>query len=68
MNLQDTFHYLQKAGVKALPVPGTNKYRVSFQDGQSVYVREKILLRLARSSVKDPATIIQTLKDSKTPL
>jgi len=68
MNLQETFHYLKKAGVKALPVPGTNKYCISFQDGQSVYVREKILLRLARFSVKDPDTIIRTLKDSQTPL
>lgn len=68
MNLQETFYYLKKAGVTALPVPGTNKYFISFRDGQSTYVREKIILRLAKSAVKDPVTIIQTLKDSQTPL
>ena len=68
MNFQETFHYLKKAGVKALPVPGTNKYIVSFQDGQSMYIREKTLFRLAKSSVKDPHMIVQALKNSQTPL
>lgn len=65
MNLQETFDNLRKAGIQALPVPGTNKYFISFQDGQSTYVREKIILRLAQSAVKDPQLLLRTLKDSQ---
>lgn len=67
MTLDETFKIFRDAGIKATPIPGTNKYHVSFRDGQSIYIREKILMRLARSPNKDPVSIIQTLKKLPTP-
>lgn len=63
MKFYEAFSYLRGAGIKALPVPGTNKYQVSFRDGKSVFVREKTLIRLVKSSLGDPVTIIQALEN-----
>lgn len=66
MNFYEAFSYLRGAGIKALPVPGTNKYQVSFRDGKSIFVREKMLIGLVKSSVEDPDAIIQTLENLQT--
>jgi hypothetical protein len=63
MNFYEAFSYLRGAGIKALPVPGTNKYQVSFGDGGSMYIREKTLIKLAKSSSDDVNTIIQNLRN-----
>lgn len=63
MSFQDTCKCLEKAGVKATPVPGTSKYYISFPDGESMYVREKSLVGLAKLAIKEPVAIIQKLKE-----
>jgi hypothetical protein len=65
LSLSEMFDCITMAGMKVLPVPGTNKYFISFQDGQSVYVPENILLSLAQFSVKDPHLIMAALKNSQ---
>jgi hypothetical protein len=67
MNFYEAFSYLKGEGVKTLPVPGTNKYFISFRDGESIYVKEKILIGLAKSAIKDPKSIIPVLKSLQAP-
>ncbi|HAU31903.1 MAG: hypothetical protein XD78_0333 [Desulfotomaculum sp. 46_296] len=67
MNFYEAFSYLKGEGVKTLPVPGTNKYFISFRDGESIYVKEKILIGLAKSAIEDPKSIIPALKSLQAP-
>lgn len=67
MNFYEAFSYLKGEGVKTLPVPGTNKYFISFRDGESIYVKEKILIGLVKSATDDPGSIIPALKNLQAP-
>ena len=67
MNFYEAFSYLKGEGVKTLPVPGTNKYFISFRDGDSIYIKEKILIGLVNSAIEDPKSIIPALKSLQAP-
>ncbi|HBY03366.1 MAG TPA: hypothetical protein DEH07_02255 [Desulfotomaculum sp.] len=67
MNFYETFSYLRGEGIKTLPVPGTNKYFISFRDGESIYIKEKILIGLVKSAIEDPGSIIPALKSLQAP-
>lgn len=61
MTLAQTIKFFQEAGIKAIPVPGTNKYFIQFRDGGSVCVGERTLLDLLGSS-EDGDAIIRSLR------
>lgn len=51
-------------GVRATPVPGTNKYTIRFADGYTVYVREATLMKLPASQ-NDTRAFLQSLRQQE---
>lgn len=52
---------LKEAGITAVPVPGTSKYYIRFQDGKSIFIGEKTFLQLA-ASMHEHESIETTLR------
>ncbi len=50
MNLYKAIEMLNMSGFKALPVPGTANYNVTFPNGQTTTLKEKQLLQLVRQA------------------
>ncbi|SHE88533.1 hypothetical protein SAMN02745218_00994 [Desulfofundulus australicus DSM 11792] len=66
MALMQHLHHFTGAGIKATPVPGTNKYHIQFQDGSSVYVNERVFFRLLNSE-ENTENVIRILREQTHP-
>ncbi len=64
MSFVQTLELFRAMGVKALPVPGTNKYTIRFADGYTAYVREATLMKLPPSH-HDTRAFLQSLRQQE---
>ncbi|MGB9802250.1 hypothetical protein [Desulfofundulus sp.] len=66
MKPAQNFKFLTECGIKATPIPGTNKYFIEFQDGSSVYVNERAFFNLLNSG-ESTENIIRLLREQNLP-
>lgn len=64
MNISRSLEILKSAGMKALPVPGTSKYNITFPDGKVILIREAQLRKLADQGSSDAIELRKVVENA----